>query len=60
VKCYSEMKKAERDRLCAQCLNLVEKEKRYFKNGKTIITFGTYALANLLLTDPFAVGMQKI
>ena len=59
-KCYSQMEKSERDKVCAQCLNWLEKEKEYFKNGKIIITFGSYALANLLSIKPNVVGIIKI
>lgn len=59
-KCCSEMKKSERDRLCSQCLNWLEKEKHYFKNGKAIITFGSYALGNLLSIHPYALGLTEI
>lgn len=59
-KCCSEMEKAERDRLCAQCLNWLEKEKQYFKNGKTIITFGSYALASLFSVSQSALEITRI
>ena len=59
-KCFSELKKPERDKKCAQCLNWLEKEKEYFKKGKTIITFGAYAFANLFLVHPYAIGITQI
>ena len=59
-KCCSEVKKPERDRLCTQCLNWLEKEKQYFKNGKTIITFGSYAFANLFSIHPYVLGIAEI
>lgn len=59
-KCCSEMGKSERDRLCAQCLNWLEKEKEYFENGKTIITFGSYALANLFSIQPYKLKIKEI
>ncbi len=59
-KCCSEMKKYQRNKMCAHCLDWLEKEKEYFKNGKTIITFGSYALANLRSTHPYAQRITEI
>jgi len=59
-KCCSEMKKSERDKACTQCLNWLEMEKGYFRNGKTIITFGSYALTSLLSMHPYALAITEI
>ena len=51
-KCCSEVKKPQpRDKTCAECLNWLEDEKKHFRNGKIIITFGRYALENLRPVD---------
>jgi len=59
-KCCSEMKKHQRNKMCAQCLDWLEKEKEYFEDGKTIITFGSYALANLFSIQPYALKITEI
>lgn len=51
-KCCSEVEKPQpRDKTCAECLNWLEKEKKHFRNGKIIITFGRYALESLYPVD---------
>jgi len=59
-KCCSEMKKQQRNKMCAQCLDWLGKEKEYFGNGKTIITFGSYALASLLSVKPYELRITRI
>lgn len=59
-KCCSETEKHQRNKTCAQCLNWLEKEKECFENGKTIITFGSYALANLFSIQPYKLKIKKI
>ena len=59
-KCCSEMKKHQRNKTCAQCLDWLEKEKEYFENGKIIITFGRYALESLGPVDCDPQKMTEI
>lgn len=59
-KCHSEMEKDQRNKTCAQCVNWLEKEKEYFKNGKIIITFGSYALIRLRPVDHNAKKITEI
>ena len=50
-KCCSEMGKPRRKKMCAACLNWLEKEKDCFRNGKIIVTFGKCALKSLRPVD---------